>query len=93
MATKIYSANVFVGDLENPVVLEQMVVKKLPLYILLNDEGFVQKLIKYVGEKQWKELIPKKQKYPTIKIHYIKQIGTVNQEPIIENYELDQFRS
>ncbi len=87
MATKIYSANVFIGEPDNPIVLEQMVVKKLPLHILINDEAFVSKLIKYTGDKKWVELTPKKAKLPPIKIHYIKQIGTVNQEPIIENYE------
>lgn len=87
MATKIYSANVFIGEPDNPVVLQQMVVKKLPLHILINDEDFISKLIKYTGDKRWVELTPKKAKYPPIKIHYIKKIGTVNQELIIENYE------
>jgi hypothetical protein len=88
MGTKIWTANIFIGELDNPHVLELMVTKKLPTHILLSDSDFVDKLIKYTGEKKWVELkVNKKTRLPQVKIHFVKQIGTVNQEPIIENYE------
>ena len=89
MATKIALANIFIGDLSNPLVLESQVLKRLPLYLHTADLYFVEKIKRLIGI-QWKNLkVDKITKLPTIKIHYIKNLGIVNEEQIIENYEME----
>ena len=88
MATKIYTANVFVGELDNPFTLTNMILKKIPPHLLLSDSDFTYKIRKIMGDALWRELKKDKvTKLPVIKIHFVKQIGTVNQEPIIEAYQ------
>ena len=84
MATKIYTANIFIGDPDKPMVLENQIVKKLPIHINLSDTLFLDRIKSRIGEKNWNALKKlKKDKRPEIRIHFIKQVGTVNQEPEI----------
>lgn len=90
MRTEIWCANILIGNSGNPIIIEKVSVKKLPLHIILSDDLFINKLIRYVGsEKKWQALIPKGKHFPTVKIVYLKFISYTNKEPIAA----DLFRS
>ena len=88
MATKIFTANIFIGELDNPYVLTDMVIKKLPYHILFSNNDLLDRIKHRVPDTIWKELKKDKNtKLPNIKIHFVKEMGIVNQEPIIEAYQ------
>lgn len=82
MPTKIYSAKITVDGTHlqdyGPVA-----IKKLPLFILLADPYFIKRLIRFVGDKEWKALKIEKVGYPKITITYTDYLGVIAAEPEI----------
>ena len=81
MPTKIFSANVTIGEGINKTVIRMIPVKKIPLHLNLSDEYFIQMMIKYSSEKKWLSLIPKKARLPKIEIEYLEFMSNTNKEP------------
>lgn len=84
MPTKIYSANITLGDEPNNIILEKEVVKKLPVHILMSNVHFIGWIKHKIGDVKYKKLLNKKTGLLTVKINYLKEIGNINNEPIIE---------
>lgn len=85
MATKIYSADIFIGSGSTQIILTSFVIKKLPLHIHLSNLSLIKKLIRRTGEKYWNAAKKKKtDDMPAIKIEYKKYLGTVINEPEYE---------
>ncbi len=80
MPTKIYSAIITISGTHiqdyGPVA-----IKKLPLFILMSDPNFIRRLIRFVGDKQWKSLKIEKNGYPKITITYKDYLGVIAAEP------------
>ncbi len=89
MSTSIWSCNLIIGGDSNQVILERIAIKRLPISILMSDNHFINSLKLKIGkgerikgEKIWDKLPKNKLTgLPTIKVFYLKQLGTVAQEP------------
>lgn len=84
MSTKIYSADITLGDSPNSIVLKNEAVRKLPLHILQSNAYFMAWIKSKVTKTELKHLLNKKTKMLTVNIAFKKQIGIVNQEPTID---------
>lgn len=85
MNTSIWSANLIFGSDSNQVILEKEAIKRIPVHLLLSDTNFIKRIQKKVGEKAWNKL-PKDSitNLPNMKVFYLKFLGHVAMEPIIE---------
>lgn len=84
MPTKIWSANITLGDDPKVIVLRNEVVKKLPLNILMSNAHFIAWIKAKISITEYKNLKNKKTGLLTVNVEYLKEIGITNQEPIIE---------
>ena len=88
MSTKIWSADIIIGtNNEQPVVLKNEPVKRLPVKILFSNDELLTRIINKIGEKRWTGFqINRDTRLPKIRIHYIKELGTVNNEPQLHEH-------
>lgn len=83
MATKIFSADITLGDPGHTITLKDQVVKKLPLNILQSNAHFMAWIKSRVTKTEIKRLTNKKTGLIKVSVEYKKEIGIVNEEPII----------
>lgn len=85
MPTKIYVANVIIGNASNPTIIEKVPVLKIPIHLLMADKKFTNKLINWCGGVTEYNQLPlnKKTGFPPVKVVYLKFISNINQEPLI----------
>ncbi len=86
MATEIWSANIIIGGDDNPIIIEKIAIKKLPIYLLLADEYFVKMIQHRCDKKAWDKLKKDKETgLPSIKTVYLKHLGDTAQEPFVND--------
>jgi len=74
---EIWLTNWLISTEKGDFVFKGEVAKKIPLFLLVNDEHFVKRVKSKLAADKVKDIKIKKKL--EIKIEYIKQIGTVNQ--------------